>query len=192
MYVSGALCGLSEVVYPGCDHADYPCDTVPKVVDKLFKAQLFHDQRQAQFRTRHSQAERATLEKNDYMSPIVADADMGFGGLTTTVKLVRSFVDAGVAMIHMDDLAIGLKKFTIGEGRTVVPTSEYVSRLTTARMQFDIMGYGIQVEDLGVKLTTNQDQHATDVPVRYRPVAIHHEHDRPPGSCVHCRRHERH
>ncbi|CAK7246291.1 MAG: hypothetical protein STHCBS139747_007918 [Sporothrix thermara] len=140
VYVSGALCGLSEVQHPGMDHADYPWDTVPKVVEKLFKAQLWMDQRQTQNRLRVPKAERAALEGYDYLMPIVADADMGFGGLTTAVKLAQTFVEAGVAMIHMDDLAIGLKKFTVGEGRTVVPTSEYVSRLTAVRMQFDIMG----------------------------------------------------
>ena len=33
-----------------------------------------------------------------------------------------------------------MKKFTTGEGRTVVPTSEYLARLTAARMQIDILG----------------------------------------------------
>jgi isocitrate lyase len=89
---------------------------------------------------RHSKEERAKLEKYDFMAPIIADGDMGFGGLTTTVKLAKLFVEAGVAMIHLDDLAIGLKKFTVGEGRTVVPTSEYLSRLAAVRMQFDVMG----------------------------------------------------
>ncbi|KAI0485349.1 isocitrate lyase [Xylariaceae sp. FL0804] len=140
IYVSGALCGLSEVQHPGCDHADYPWDTVPKVVEKLFKSQLFHDQRQHQFRMRHTRAEREKLERYDYLLPLIADGDMGFGSLTSTVKLAKSFVEAGVAMIHLDDLALGLKKFTIGEGRTVVPTSEYVSRLRAVRMQFDVMG----------------------------------------------------
>ncbi|KAH6967739.1 isocitrate lyase [Ilyonectria sp. MPI-CAGE-AT-0026] len=140
VYVSGALCGLSEVQHPGCDHADYPWDTVPKVVDKIFKAQLWHDQRQKQFRMQHTRSDRENLEVYDFMAPIIADADMGFGGLTTTVKLAKSFVEAGVAMIHLDDLAIGLKKFTVGEGRTVVPTSEYLSRLSAVRMQFDVMG----------------------------------------------------
>jgi isocitrate lyase len=74
------------------------------------------------------------------MAPIVADGDMGFGSLTSTMKMTREFVDAGVAMIHIDDLAIGMKKFTIGQGRTVVPTSEYLDRLTAVRMQFDVMG----------------------------------------------------
>ncbi|KAH8895600.1 Phosphoenolpyruvate/pyruvate domain-containing protein [Thozetella sp. PMI_491] len=140
VYVSGALCGLSEVQYPGCDHADYPWDTVPKVVDKIFKSQLWHDQRQKQFRMQHARLEREKLEAYDFLAPIIADGDMGFGGLTTTMKLAKFFVEVGVAMIHLDDLAIGLKKFTIGEGRTVVPTSEYLARLTAVRMQFDIMG----------------------------------------------------
>lgn len=65
---------------------------------------------------------------------------MGFGSLTSTMKMTKEFVEAGVAMIHLDDLAIGMKKFTVGQGRTIVPTSEYLDRLTAARMQFDIMG----------------------------------------------------
>ncbi|RSL92670.1 hypothetical protein CEP52_013668 [Fusarium oligoseptatum] len=93
-----------------------------------------------QFRLHHTKAEREKLEAYDFMAPIIADGDMGFGGLTSTVKMTKLFVEAGVAMIHLDDLAIGLKKFTIGEGRTVVPTSEYIARLTAVRMQFDVMG----------------------------------------------------
>lgn len=140
VYVSGALCGFSEVAIPGMDHADYPWDTVPKVVSKIFKSQLWHDQRQRQFRLRHSLQEREGLENWDYLAPIVADGDMGFGSLTSTMKMAKEFVDAGVAMIHIDDLAIGMKKFTVGQGRTVVPTSEYLDRLRAVRMQFDIMG----------------------------------------------------
>ncbi|KAK4494408.1 hypothetical protein PRZ48_014706 [Zasmidium cellare] len=140
VYVSGALCGLSQAAWPGADHADYPSDLVPSVVKRIFNSQLWHDQRQTQMRLRYSEADRADLECIDYMTPIVADCDMGFGTLTGCMKTVRSFVEAGVAMIHIDDLALGLKKFTNGEGRTIVPTSEYLNRLTTARMTFDIMG----------------------------------------------------
>lgn len=46
LYVSGALCGFSEVSEPGMDCCDYPLDTVPKVVDKIFKSQIWHSQRQ--------------------------------------------------------------------------------------------------------------------------------------------------
>ncbi|KAK9770917.1 hypothetical protein SCAR479_12376 [Seiridium cardinale] len=140
VYVSGALCGLSQAAWPGADHADYPADLVPSVVKRILNTQLFHDQRQTQLRMRYSEEDRKDLECIDYMLPIVADADMGFGTLTGCMKLTRSFVESGVAMIHIDDLALGLKKFTSGEGRTIVPTSEYLSRLTTVRMTFDIMG----------------------------------------------------
>ncbi|KAK6219455.1 hypothetical protein LQW54_002187 [Pestalotiopsis sp. IQ-011] len=140
VYVSGALCGLSQAAWPGADHADYPSDLVPSVVKRILNTQLFHDQRQTQLRMRYSEDDRKSLENLDYMLPIVADADMGFGTLTGCMKLTRSFVESGVAMIHIDDLALGLKKFTNGEGRTIVPTREYLDRLSTVRMTFDIMG----------------------------------------------------
>ncbi|KAF2804999.1 Phosphoenolpyruvate/pyruvate domain-containing protein [Mytilinidion resinicola] len=140
VYVSGALCGFSEVSFPGMDACDYPWDTVPKVVKKVFSSQLWHDQRQRQYRMRHPVSERAGLENWDYLAPIVADGDMGFGNLTSTMKMAKEFVESGVAMIHLDDLAIGMKKFTVGQGRTVVPTSEYLDRLKAVRMQFDVMG----------------------------------------------------
>jgi len=140
IYVSGALCGYSQVSQPGMDHADYPWDTVPAAVNKIFRSQQWQDQRQRQFRFLCPKAEREGLENFDFLTPIVADGDMGFGGLTHTMKMTRAFVEAGVAMFHLDDLAIGAKKFTTGEGRTVIPTSEYLSRLTAARTQIDIMG----------------------------------------------------
>ncbi|KAI0017116.1 isocitrate lyase [Xylariomycetidae sp. FL0641] len=140
IYVSGALCGLSQAAWPGEDHADYPADLVPSVVKRIFNTQLFQDQRQTQLRMRYNEEDRKALECIDYLLPIVADGDMGFGTLTGCMKMARSFVESGVAMIHIDDLAMGLKKFTNGEGRTIIPTSEYLSRLTTVRMTFDIMG----------------------------------------------------
>ena len=140
LYVSGALCGFSEVSEPGMDCCDYPMDTVPKVVDKIFKSQIWHSQRQSHYRMLQAKENRADLENWDYLTPIVADGDMGFGGWTSTIKMTKLFVEAGVAMFHLDDLAIGKKKFTVGMGRTVVPTSEYLDRLTSARMQIDIMG----------------------------------------------------
>ncbi|KAH3681630.1 hypothetical protein WICPIJ_007407, partial [Wickerhamomyces pijperi] len=71
---------------------------------------------------------------------MVADGDMGFGSVTAIMKETKMFVEAGTAMVHFDDLAIGLKKFTEKVGRTVVPFSEYLRRLTAARFQMDVMG----------------------------------------------------
>ncbi|KAM0359745.1 hypothetical protein ACHAP4_003350 [Fusarium culmorum] len=141
MYVSGGLSGHAMANFPGDDHADYPADLVPSIVRCIFNTQLFQDQSQTQLRMKYPKEERKHLECIDYMLPIVADADMGFGTLTGCMELVRNFVEAGVAMVHIDDLAMGLKKFTNGEGRTIVPTSEYLTRLTTVRMTYDIMGF---------------------------------------------------
>ncbi|KAF5234550.1 hypothetical protein FAUST_7530 [Fusarium austroamericanum] len=140
VYVSGGLAGHAMANFPGDDHADYPADLVPSIVRRIFNTQLFQDQSQTQLRMKYPKEERKHLECIDYMLPIVADADMGFGTLTGCMKLVRNFVEAGVAMVHIDDLAMGLKTFTNGEGRTIVPTSEYLTRLTTVRMTYDIMG----------------------------------------------------
>lgn len=113
---------------------------MPKSVSKVLSAQLWQDQRQHQFRMKHSMKERSRLKKTDYLAPIVADGDMGFGGIPTIVKLTTAFVEAGVAMFHLDDLALSLKKWTTGEGRTVVPTCEYLDRLKAARLQLDVLG----------------------------------------------------
>lgn len=88
----------------------------------------------------HSLSEREKLRKTDYLAPIVADGDMGFGGIPTIIKMTSAFVEAGVAMFHLDDLAVGLKMWTTGEGRTVVPTCEYLDRLKAARLQLDVLG----------------------------------------------------
>ncbi|CAK7213036.1 hypothetical protein SBRCBS47491_001666 [Sporothrix bragantina] len=140
VYVSGGLSGFSENNYPGMDHADYPWDTVPKVVDKLFRAEVWHDQRQRQLRMAHSLEERKKLEHWDYLMPIVADGDMGFGSLTVGMKAAKALAELGAAAIHIDDLALGLKQFTTGQGRTVVSTGEYAERVKAIRLQLDVLG----------------------------------------------------
>ena len=34
---------------------------------------------------------------------MIADADAGFGGITVTMKLVKLFIEAGAAGIHIED-----------------------------------------------------------------------------------------
>ncbi|EED17106.1 isocitrate lyase, putative [Talaromyces stipitatus ATCC 10500] len=121
------------------DHADYPRDTVPGVVNKIFRSQKWQGQRQRQYCFLYPKEEREELDNWELLTLIVADGDMGLGGLTHTMKITRAFVEAGVAIFHLDDFAIGAKKFITGEGRTVIPTSEHLSRLTAARTQIDVM-----------------------------------------------------
>jgi isocitrate lyase len=89
-------------------------DTVPKVVDKIFKSQVWHSQCQNHYRMLQPKEAHEKLENWDYLTPILADGDMGSGGLTSTVNMTKLFVEAGVAMFHLDDLAIGKKRFTVG------------------------------------------------------------------------------
>lgn len=141
IYVSGALCAFSAAECIGQDTSDYPWDTVPKAADRIFRSQQYHDRRQRQYRMRASEEEREKMDTaRDYFLPIVADADMGFGTTTATMKLVKRLVEAGVAMFHLDDLALGGKRYTSGGGHTLVSTAEYLKRLGAARMQLDIMG----------------------------------------------------
>ena len=61
---------------------------------------------------------RAELENWDYLTPVVADGDMGFGGLTSTVKMTKLFVEAGVAMFHLAARDVGeVAAGTISEKR---------------------------------------------------------------------------
>lgn len=142
IYVSGALCAFSAAECIGQDTSDYPWDTAPKAVDRIFRSQAYHDRRQRQDRMRRPFEERVKMEEGrDYYLPIVADADMGFGTTTATMKLVKRLAEAGVAMFHLDDLALAGKRYTGADScHTVVSTSEYLKRLSAARLQLDVMG----------------------------------------------------
>jgi len=116
-------------------------DTVPNKVEHLFKAQLFHDRKQLEARSKaKSQEELDEMGAPiDYLTPIVADADAGHGGLTAVFKLTKMFIERGAAGIHMEDQTSTNKKCGHMAGRCVIPVQEHVNRLVTIRMCADIM-----------------------------------------------------
>ena len=136
-YVSGWACsstmvGSTNEVSP--DFGDYPYDTVPNQVERIFKAQQLHD-RKSFLETVEKQADPV-----DYLKPIVADADMGHGGPTTVMKLAKLFAEKGAAAIHLEDQLPGGKRCGHLGGAVLVPTSTHLARLVATRLQWDIMG----------------------------------------------------
>lgn len=142
VYISGWQCSsmASASNEPGPDFADYPANTVPNKVHQLFKAQLYHDVRQSEERARLTEAERKATPAFDYLAPMIADADTGFGGSTAVMKLTKMFIEAGAAGIHLEDQRVGAKKCGHMSGKVIVSSREFVNKLISARLQADICG----------------------------------------------------
>jgi isocitrate lyase len=132
IYLSGwqvaADANLGGQMYP--DQSLYPVNSVPAVVRAINNALLRADQ------ISHSEGRR----RFDWMLPIVADAEAGFGGNLNAFELTKSMIEAGAAAIHFEDQLSSAKKCGHMGGKVLVSTEEAVQKLVAARLAADVMG----------------------------------------------------
>jgi isocitrate lyase len=115
-------------MYP--DQSLYPANSVPIVVKKINNALLRRDQ------IEYLEGE----PKRDWMVPIVADAEAGFGGNLNAFELMKAMIEAGAAGVHWEDQLSSAKKCGHLGGKVLVPTQEAINKLVAARLAADVCG----------------------------------------------------
>ena len=113
-------------MYP--DQSLYPVDSVPAVVKRINNSLRRADQLNI----------ADGNEPVDYMLPIVADAEAGFGGVLNAHELMKAMIEAGAAGVHFEDQLASAKKCGHMGGKVLVPTQEAVQKLAAARLAADI------------------------------------------------------
>ena len=132
IYLSGwqvaADANLSGHMYP--DQSLYPANSVPNVVKRINQTLQRADQIES-------------VEGNvtrDWMVPIVADAEAGFGGKLNAYELMKAMIDAGAAGVHFEDQLSSEKKCGHLGGKVLIPTKQFINTLKAARLAADVMG----------------------------------------------------
>jgi isocitrate lyase len=132
IYLSGwqvaADANTAGTMYP--DQSLYPVDSVPNVVRKINKTLLRADQ------IHHGEGK----DNIDWLVPIVADAEAGFGGVLNAYELMTHMIESGAAGVHFEDQLASAKKCGHMGGKVLVPTQEAVQKLIAARLAADVAG----------------------------------------------------
>jgi len=132
IYLSGwqvaADANLAGQMYP--DQSLYPANSVPHVVKRINQALQRADQ------IHHAEGD----DSIDWLQPIVADAEAGFGGPLNVFELVKAMIEAGAAGVHLEDQLSSEKKCGHMGGKVLLPTQTAIRNLVAARLATDVMG----------------------------------------------------
>jgi isocitrate lyase len=131
IYLSGwqvaADNNTSGQMYP--DQSLYPVNSVPTVVKRINQALLRADQ------IEHSEGRGG----RDWLVPIVADAEAGFGGCLNAFELMKALIEAGASGVHFEDQLASEKKCGHLGGKVLVPAGQFVRTLVAARLAADVL-----------------------------------------------------
>ncbi|MDA8046539.1 MAG: isocitrate lyase [Actinomycetota bacterium] len=157
IYLSGwqvaADANLSEQVYP--DQSLYAANSVPSVVRRINNALRRADQ------IEWAEAVTAGRTENhrEWLVPIVADAEAGFGGALNAFELMKAMIEAGAAGVHFEDQLSSEKKCGHMGGKVLIPTSQHIRTLNAARLAADVCGVPTLIvartDSLGATLLTS-------------------------------------
>ena len=140
---------LSGEIYP--DQSLYPVNSVPSVVERINNALRRADQ--IEWTENNGEATR------EWMAPIVADAEAGFGGALNVFELTKSMIEAGAAGVHLEDQLSSEKKCGHMGGKVLIPTQQHIRTLTASRLAADVMGVPpvliARTDALGANLITS-------------------------------------
>lgn len=117
---------LAGEMYP--DQSLYPANSVPQVVQKINRTLLRADQ------LHHAEGN----DSIDWLQPIVADAEAGFGGVLNAFELMKGMIEAGAAGVHFEDQLSSAKKCGHMGGKVLVPTQEAINKLVASRLAADV------------------------------------------------------
>ncbi|MCY1157837.1 MAG: aceA [Citricoccus sp.] len=133
IYLSGwqvaADANLSGHTYP--DQSLYPANSVPAVVRRINNALMRADQ---------IEFSEGIQTVEDYLVPIVADAEAGFGGPLNAYELMKAMIAAGASGVHWEDQLASEKKCGHLGGKVLIPTGQHIRTLNAARLAADVSG----------------------------------------------------
>jgi isocitrate lyase len=117
---------LAGEMYP--DQSLYPADSVPAVVRRINNTLRRADQ------ICHAEGD----DSIDWLQPVVADAEAGFGGVLNAFELMKAMIEAGAAGVHFEDQLSSAKKCGHMGGKVLVPTQDAINKLAAARLAADV------------------------------------------------------
>lgn len=119
---------LAAQTYP--DQSLYPANSVPQIVRRINNALLRADE--------VARIENDTAVDN-WLVPIVADAEAGFGGALNVFELQKAMIQAGAAGTHWEDQLASEKKCGHLGGKVLIPTQQHIRTLSSARLAADVL-----------------------------------------------------